>query len=234
MSIDDKQEKLYRERRLKDRITNNDSIKKMELDKDSFIKTNRPFIDKAEKKLKSCNDDLFDFIYKKFKPCNTCISKDEKINYLALNYPKRVINNFVDYKKEFRIKSNEKRPPKNRVVGWGVRFDDFTRENNGFKVREVKEKQSYSSQKQISDKIENKSVELSSKKDEEEIIEYSLSPKDLNEKLLNLDNDTFEIVMLLLGVPKSLEKEKKINYINDNYKVDRIENAIIHAKKIKP
>ena len=49
MSIDDKQEKLYRERRLKDRITNNDSIKKMELDKDSFIKANRPFIDKAEK-----------------------------------------------------------------------------------------------------------------------------------------------------------------------------------------
>ena len=211
MSIDDKQEKLYRERRLKDRITNNDSIKKMELDKDSFIKANRPFIDKAEKKLKSCNDDLFDFIYKKFEPCNTCISKDEKISYLALNYPKRVINNFVDYKKEFRIKSNEKRPPKNRVVGWGVRFDDFTIENNGFK-------------------IENEKLA----KAEEEIIEYSLNPKDLNEKLSNLDDDTFEIVMLLLGVPKSLEKEKKINYINDNYKVARIENAIIHAKKIKP
>lgn len=211
MSIDDKQEKLYRERRLKDRITNNDSIKKMELDKDSFIKANRPFIDKAEKKLKSCNDDLFDFIYKKFEPCNTCISKDEKISYLALNYPKRVINNFVDYKKEFRIKSKEKRPPKNRVVGWGVRFDDFTIENNGFK-------------------IENEKLA----KDEEEIIEYSLNPKDLNEKLSNLDDDTFEIVMLLLGVPKSLEKEKKINYINDNYKVARIENAIIHAKKIKP
>ena len=211
MSIDDKQEKLYRERRLKDRITNNDSIKKMELDKDSFIKANRPFIDKAEKKLKSCNDDLFDFIYKKFEPCNTCISKDEKISYLALNYPKRVINNFVDYKKEFRIKSKEKRPPKNRVVGWGVRFDDFTIENNGFK-------------------IENEKMA----KAEEEIIEYSLNPKDLNEKLSNLDDDTFEIVMLLLGVPKSLEKEKKINYINDNYKVARIENAIIHAKKIKP
>lgn len=211
MSIDDKQEKLYRERRLKDRITNNDSIKKMELDKDSFIKANRPFIDKAEKKLKSCNDDLFDFIYKKFEPCNTCISKDEKISYLALNYPKRVINNFVDYKKEFRIKSKEKRPPKNRVVGWGVRFDDFTIENNGFK-------------------IENEKLA----KAEEEIIEYSLNPKDLNEKLSNLDDDTFEIVMLLLGVPKSLEKEKKINYINDNYKVARIENAIIHAKKIKP
>ena len=211
MSIDDKQEKLYRERRLKDRITNNDSIKKMELDKDSFIKANRPFIDKAEKKLKSCNDDLFDFIYKKFEPCNTCISKDEKISYLALNYPKRVINNFVDYKKEFRIKSKEKRPPKNRVVGWGVRFDDFTIENNGFK-------------------IENEKLA----KAEEEIIEYSLNPKDLNKKLSNLDDDTFEIVMLLLGVPKSLEKEKKINYINDNYKVARIENAIIHAKKIKP
>ena len=211
MSIDDKQEKLYRERRLKDRITNNDSIKKMELDKDSFIKANRPFIDKAEKKLKSCNDDLFNFIYKKFEPCNTCISKDEKISYLALNYPKRVINNFVDYKKEFRIKSKEKRPPKNRVVGWGVRFDDFTIENNGFK-------------------IENEKLA----KAEEEIIEYSLNPKDLNEKLSNLDDDTFEIVMLLLGVPKSLEKEKKINYINDNYKVARIENAIIHAKKIKP
>ena len=117
----------------------------------------------------------------------------------------------MDYKKEFRIKSKEKRPPKNRVVGWGVRFDDFTIENNGFK-------------------IENEKLA----KDEEEIIEYSLNPKDLNEKLSNLDDDTFEIVMLLLGVPKSLEKEKKINYINDNYKVDRIENAIIHAKKIKP
>ena len=62
----------------------------------------------------------------------------------------------------------------------------------------------------------------------------SLSPEELDEKLTNLDDDIFDIVVLILGVPKSLEKIDKIEFINNNYRAVRIENAIQHALKIKP
>lgn len=58
-------------------------------------------------------------------------------------------------------------------------------------------------------------------------------PQELKDKLTNLDEDIFDIVVMLLGVPKSLEKEEKINRIIGHNKTVRIDNAIEHAHKIK-
>lgn len=60
------------------------------------------------------------------------------------------------------------------------------------------------------------------------------SSDELNHKLTNLEEDLFNIVILLLGVPKSLEKEEQISFIMDNYRLVRIENAINYAEEIKP
>lgn len=59
----------------------------------------------------------------------------------------------------------------------------------------------------------------------------TLSSNELNDKLTNLNEDAFNFVILQLGVPKSLEKEEKIIFIMDNYRLVRIENAINYAEE---
>ena len=51
----------------------------------------------------------------------------------------------------------------------------------------------------------------------------------IKDKLFNLENDIFNIVIMILGVPKSLEKEEKIDFLLDNNKFDRIEANIKNA-----
>ena len=46
--------------------------------------------------------------------------------------------------------------------------------------------------------------------------------------------DTFDVVTSLFGVPKSLEKEEKIDFMIENHKSSSIERNIQHAEKIKP
>ena len=62
----------------------------------------------------------------------------------------------------------------------------------------------------------------------------TLSRQELKEILTNLDEDIFEKVILLFGVPKSLEKEEKIDFMLDNNRFDRIESNIEYAKVMKP
>ncbi len=58
--------------------------------------------------------------------------------------------------------------------------------------------------------------------------------EELKDELSNLDDGIFDIVASLLGVPNSLEKEGKIDFMIDNYKSKSIERNIQHAKKIRP
>ena len=62
----------------------------------------------------------------------------------------------------------------------------------------------------------------------------TLSSQELKDTLSNLDDDTFDVVASLFGVPKSLEKEKKIHFMIENHKSSSIERNIQHAEKIKP
>ena len=62
----------------------------------------------------------------------------------------------------------------------------------------------------------------------------TLSSQELKDTLSNLDDDTFDVVASLFGVPKSLEKEKKIDFMIENHKSSSIERNIQHAEKIKP
>ena len=62
----------------------------------------------------------------------------------------------------------------------------------------------------------------------------TFSSQELKDKLSNLDDDTFDVVASLFGVPKSLEKEEKIDFMIENHKSSSIERNIQHAEKIKP
>ena len=62
----------------------------------------------------------------------------------------------------------------------------------------------------------------------------TLSSQELKDTLSNLDDDTFDVVASLFGVPKSLEKEEKIDFMIENHKSSSIERNIQHAEKIKP
>ena len=62
----------------------------------------------------------------------------------------------------------------------------------------------------------------------------TFSRQELKEILTNLDEDIFEKVILLFGVPKSLEKEEKIEFMLENNRFDRIEANIKYAKVMKP
>ena len=70
-------------------------------------------------------------------------------------------------------------------------------------------------------------------KNKEESI-YAFSRQELKEILTNLDEDIFDKVILLFGVPKSLEKEEKIDFMLENNRFDRIEANIKYAKAMKP
>lgn len=62
----------------------------------------------------------------------------------------------------------------------------------------------------------------------------TFSRQELKEILTNLDEDIFDKVILLFGVPKSLEKEEKIDFMLENNRFDRIEANIKYAKVMKP
>ena len=62
----------------------------------------------------------------------------------------------------------------------------------------------------------------------------TFSSQELKDTLSNLDDDTFDVVASLFGVPKSLEKEEKIDIMIENHKSSSIERNIQHAEKIKP
>lgn len=237
MSIDDKFERLDRERRLKERVTTEESPKRKQMDKETFLKINKDIIEDAEERLNACNDGQFEFIYDKFEPCNACISRYDKTKYLAENYPKRICDNIGKYKKEFYRKSNQKETPPNRVVGWGVYGSFGDSFSSSISDDEKKEKSiDIPKENKINKplKTENRSNSSSSNivKIEKEV--PAMDPVEWRNKLNSLEDDIFDIAVLLLGVPKSLSKEDKIDFIIANYKQVRIEAAIEHAKKIKP
>ena len=62
----------------------------------------------------------------------------------------------------------------------------------------------------------------------------TFSRQELKEILTNLDEDIFDKVILLFGVPKSLEKEEKIDFMLETNRFDRIEANIKYAKVMKP
>ena len=62
----------------------------------------------------------------------------------------------------------------------------------------------------------------------------TFSSQELKDTLSNLDDDTFDVVASLFGIPKSLEKEEKIDFLLENNKYDRIEANVKYAKVMKP
>ena len=62
----------------------------------------------------------------------------------------------------------------------------------------------------------------------------TFSRQELKEILTNLDEDIFDKVILLFGVPKSLEKDEKIDFMLETNRFDRIEANIKYAKVMKP
>ena len=64
--------------------------------------------------------------------------------------------------------------------------------------------------------------------------EENISFDELKDKLMYLDDIIFDIVIMILGVPKSLDKDEQITFMSKNNRLVRIENAIQHARKIKP
>lgn len=70
-------------------------------------------------------------------------------------------------------------------------------------------------------------------KNKEESIS-TFSRQELKEILTNLDEDIFDKVILLFGVPKSLEKDEKIDFMLETNRFDRIEANIKYAKVMKP
>ncbi|WP_295619977.1 hypothetical protein [uncultured Methanobrevibacter sp.] len=61
-----------------------------------------------------------------------------------------------------------------------------------------------------------------------------IDPVEWTEKLNALEDDVFNFIIFQLGVPKRLEKEDQIDFIINNNRPDRIDNAIINAEKFKP
>ncbi len=97
------------------------------------------------------------------------------------------------------------------------------------KESEEKEKRYTFSSVDIKPKVNNYRARSRIIKPKEEVMS-TLSSDELNDKLSNLNDDAFIFVILQLGVPKSLEKEEKIIFIMDNYRLVRIENAIHQAE----
>lgn len=237
MSIDDKFERLDRERRLKERVTTEESPKRKQMGKETFLKLNKDIIEDAEESLNTCNDGEFEFIYDKFEPCNACISRYDKTKYLAENYPKRICDNIRKYKQEFYRKSHQKETPPNRVVGWGVYGsfgDSYSSSISDDEKKDEPIEISKENKMNRTVKTESRPVRPSPSRVKTENEVPALDPMEWKDKLNSLEEDIFDIAVLLLGVPKSLAKDDKIDYIIANYKQVRIEAAINHAKKIKP
>lgn len=100
------------------------------------------------------------------------------------------------------------------------------------KKSEEKEKRYTFSSVEIKPKVNGYKPRSRIIKPKEEAIS-TLSSEELNDKLINLNDASFDFVMLQLGVPKSLDREEKIIFIMDNYRLVRIENAIQQAENMK-
>ena len=100
------------------------------------------------------------------------------------------------------------------------------------KESEEKEKRYTFSSVEIKPKVNNYKPRSRIIKPKEEVMS-TLSSDELNDKLTNLNDAAFDFVILQLGVPKSLDKEEKIIFIMDNYRLVRIENAINYAEEKK-
>ena len=101
------------------------------------------------------------------------------------------------------------------------------------KESEEKEKRYAFSSVEIKPKVNDYKPRSRIIKPKEEVTS-TLSSEELKDKLFNLDEDIFDKVILLFGVPKSLEKEEKIDFLLENNKYDRIEANIKYAKVMKP
>ena len=101
------------------------------------------------------------------------------------------------------------------------------------KESEEKEKRYTFSSVEIKPKVNDYRPKSRIIKPKEEVA-TALSSQELKDTLSNLDDDTFDVVASLFGVPKSLEKEEKIDIMIENHKSISIERNIQYAQKIKP
>lgn len=101
------------------------------------------------------------------------------------------------------------------------------------KKSEEKEKRYTFSSVEIKPKVNDYKPRSRIIKPKEEVAP-ALSSQELKDTLSNLDDDTFDVVASLFGVPKSLEKEEKIDVMIENHKSSSIERNIQYAQKIKP
>ena len=101
------------------------------------------------------------------------------------------------------------------------------------KESEEKEKRYVFSSAEIKPTVNNYSPKSRIIKPKEEV-SSTLSSQELKDRLSNLDDDIFDVVTSLFGVPNSLEKEEKIDFMIENHKSSSIERNIQHAEKIKP
>ena len=101
------------------------------------------------------------------------------------------------------------------------------------KESEEKEKRYVFSTVEIKPKVNDYKPKSRIIKPKEEVA-TALSFQELKDTLSNLDDDTFDVVASLFGVPKSLEKDEKIDFMIENHKSSSIERNIQYAQKIKP
>ena len=114
---------------------------------------------------------------------------------------------------------------------------DFCPECNGMmeliKESKEKEKRYTFSSVEIKPKVNDYRPKSRIIKPKEEVAP-TFSSQELKDTLSNLDDDILDIVASLFGIPKSLEKDEKIDIMIENHKSSSIERNIQHAEKIKP
>ena len=187
MSIDDKMEKLHRERRLTERTNaenpsnKNSSYEGFTVAQEGYIQANATQSEPMDF-CPECNGMMLPYLDgHKCKDCGFTKGVSEELIKESEEKEKRYTFSSV----EIKPKVNDYRP-KSRII-----------------------------------------------KPEEEVA-TALSSQELKDTLSNLDDDTFDVVASLFGVPKSLEKDEKIDFMIENHKSSSIERNIQHAEKIKP
>jgi len=93
-------------------VKDSNNKKKISLDLE-----NNQFVEDAEKMLKNCSDNEFEFIYGKFEPCNVCLTRSDKTKYLIENYPKSICDNIKKYMQEYKRSSKNKQKDRETFRG---------------------------------------------------------------------------------------------------------------------
>lgn len=169
------------------------------------------FIERIKKELKSFDEDILEYYFSKYEIPNSCSKKEEKIDYLAENYPTTLEKDFLNLKRNYF-------EPKNILLGGKLNnLDNFTLNilflnfefpffstNKTKRINYILEEFSF---KEIENVIISSEKEAIKRKVEENIRKEKI--KRLEYQLEILDDKSLEVLYKKFNISSHLSRESK-------------------------